>query len=284
METILPSEAWRVAAFAGVFAVMALAEALLPRRDRVDTRTRRWFTNFSIVVIDALAVRVLFPMTAVGVALWADAAGFGLLNLAGLRGLAAGLIAFVLLDLAIYAQHVVSHKVPVLWRVHRMHHADRDLDASSGLRFHPVEIVLSMAFKLVVVALIGAPALAVFLFEVVLNGMAIFNHANFKIPPRVDAVLRLFVVTPDMHRVHHSIIRRETDANYGFNLALWDRLFGTYIAQPEKGHTGMTVGLPDQQTLKPSELGWSLAFPFMRDGKRTNSANEPIGKKAASNS
>ena len=173
-------------------------------------------------------------------------------------------VAAVLLDMAIYWQHVASHKIPVLWRVHRVHHADRDIDATTGIRFHPVEIVLSMLYKFVVIIALGAPALGVFIFEVLLNGSAMFNHANLKLPAWLDRVLRTLIVTPDMHRVHHSVIHHETDSNYGFNLSIWDRLFGSYIDQPEKGHDGMTIGLNDYQTDNPSRLDWSLLLPFRK--------------------
>lgn len=252
----------RLAVFVGVFVIMAIVEALLPRRERREARAGRWLTNFGIAALDSVTVLVLFPVVAVGAALWAEANGYGLFNIVEVHPAVAGILSFVLLDLAIYGQHVASHKFPVLWRLHRVHHADHDLDASSGIRFHPVEIVLSMVWKIIVVVALGAPAVAVFLFEVVLNGAAMFNHANVRIPLGVDGLMRLFIVTPDMHRVHHSIERRETDANYGFNLSLWDRIFGTYIAQPSKGHLGMTIGLPDQQGKGPSNLLWCLAFPF----------------------
>lgn len=270
----MPSEfaeaAWRLTAFFSVFVIMAVVEAMLPRRVRRESRAERWPTNLGLVAIDSVAVMVIFPIAAVGVAIWAQAQGYGLLNIIGIAPWLAGLIAFVVLDLAIYGQHVATHKIPILWRVHRVHHADHDLDATSGLRFHPIEIVLSVGFKMLVVVAVGAPPLAVFLFEVVLNGAAMFNHANFAIPKPIDRVLRLFVVTPDMHRVHHSIERQETDANYGFNLSIWDRIFGTYIAEPSKGQQGMTLGLPNQQGPGPQRLLWCLTFPF-----RGKAADQP---------
>ncbi|MCB1491093.1 MAG: sterol desaturase family protein [Rhodobiaceae bacterium] len=252
----------RLTAFIGVFVLMAVVEALLPKRERREERKVRWFTNLGLVVIDSVTVLVIFPIAAVGVAFWAQQQGYGLFNMTGVPGWLAGLLSFVILDFAIYLQHVATHKIPILWRVHRVHHADHDLDVSSGLRFHPIEITLSVAYKIAWVTLIGAPPLSVFLFEVVLNACAMWNHANFNLPKPIDRILRKVIVTPDMHRVHHSILRNETDANYGFNLSIWDRLFRTYIAQPEKGHHGMTIGLPDRQDDGPQFLLWSLLFPF----------------------
>jgi sterol desaturase/sphingolipid hydroxylase (fatty acid hydroxylase superfamily) len=181
-------------------------------------------------------------------------------------------VALLALDLAIWAQHLVSHKVPLFWRLHQVHHADRDIDVTTAIRFHPIEIGLSMLWKIVVVLVIGASPLAVFLFEVILNGCAMFNHANLALPRSLDGILRLIIVTPDMHRVHHSVLRREHDSNYGFNLSIWDRLFRTYTAQPEGGHQGMTIGLPPYQNLNPSRFDWSLLLPF-RPLKRSSSGS-----------
>jgi sterol desaturase/sphingolipid hydroxylase (fatty acid hydroxylase superfamily) len=250
--------------FAGVLGVMALAEAALPRKDRTQPRTTRWFTNIGLVVIDTLALRLLFPILAVGVAEIATRNGWGLLSLTDWPFWLEVVIAAILLDMAIYWQHVASHKVPMLWRVHRVHHADRDIDATTGTRFHPVEIVLSMLYKFVIIIALGAPALGVFIFEVLLNGSAMFNHANLKLPLWLDRILRTLIVTPDMHRVHHSVIHREIDSNYGFNLSIWDRMFRTYIDQPQEGHDGMTIGLEPYQDDKPSRLDWSLLLPFRK--------------------
>jgi sterol desaturase/sphingolipid hydroxylase (fatty acid hydroxylase superfamily) len=252
----------RLAVFIGVFVVMALWELFAPRRGVVYGRGRRWVTNLGIVVADTVALRVLFPVLAVGMAEIAQARGWGLFSLTELPAWLEIASAAILLDLAIYAQHVAAHKVPILWRLHRVHHADRDFDVTTGLRFHPIEICLSMLWKFVVIIALGADPLAVLIFEVVLNGCAMFNHGNTRLPLAIDRVVRLVVVTPDMHRVHHSVIYRETDSNYGFNLSIWDRLFGTYIAQPRDGHDGMTIGLAAFQTVHPTELGWSLMLPF----------------------
>ena len=252
----------RLAIFAGVFIIMAAAEALWPRKNRTQPRVTRWFTNLGMVVLDSLAVRIIFPIVAVGLAQYATARGWGLLNLIVMPFWLQVLISAVLMDMAIYWQHVISHKVPMFWRVHRVHHADRDIDASTGNRFHPIEIVLSMLYKFVVILLLGPAALGVFLFEVLLNGSAMFNHANVKLPLWLDKVLRLLFVTPDMHRVHHSWHRDETDSNYGFNLAIWDRIFGTYIDQPRDGHDEMVIGVKAFQNDKPSNIIWSLLLPF----------------------
>ncbi len=252
----------RIAVFLAVLAAMALWEASSPRRPLRAGRSRRWVTNLAIVVIDSLAVRLLVPLAAVGTAALAAERGFGLFTWIGAPGWVAVVATLLVLDLAIWFQHWVTHKVPILWRLHRMHHADIDIDVTTALRFHPGEIVLSMLWKMLVVAVFGAPVGAVIAFEVILNAMAMFNHGNVALTGRRDAFLRLLVVTPDMHRVHHSVIRRETDSNYGFNLSIWDRLFRTYRAAPEKGHLGMTIGLPGYQSDDPTRIGWSLALPF----------------------
>ncbi len=263
MPDIASEPAIRLICFFGVLVVMALFEIMAPRRDLVLAKPKRWFTNLGLVAIDTVALRVLFPILAVGMAEIAAAGGWGLFALTDLPVWLEVTAAVVLLDLAIYGQHVASHKVPVLWRVHKVHHADRDIDVTTGLRFHPIEICLSMLYKFVVIIALGAPAFAVFLFEVLLNGTAMFNHSNVKLPGPVDRLVRLAVVTPDMHRVHHSVIHAEHDTNYGFNLSIWDRLFRTYTDQPEKGHEGMTIGLEPYQTEKPARLDWVLALPFM---------------------
>lgn len=233
----------RLAAFLGVLAAMALWEVAAPRRRREIPRLIRWTNNLALVVLDTLILRLAFPVLAVGVALTAGDRNWGLLNAFDVPAWLAIPAAIVVLDLAIYLQHVLFHAVPALWRLHRMHHADLEFDVTTGLRFHPVEIVLSMAIKLAVVAALGAPAVAVLVFEVLLNATAMFNHANIRLPAGVDRVLRLFVVTPDMHRVHHSVVPAETNSNFGFSLPWWDRLLGTYRAQPAAGHDGMTIGL-----------------------------------------
>jgi sterol desaturase/sphingolipid hydroxylase (fatty acid hydroxylase superfamily) len=255
----------RAGATLAVFAAMALWEILAPRRDLLVGRTPRWPSNLGIVVVDALVVRLLMPAAAVGAAVFAAERGLGLFHLLSWPGWAAGLAGFFVLDLVVYAQHWVFHHVPVLWRLHRMHHADLDFDVTTGLRFHPIEIVLSLLIKIAVVLALGIPALAVVVFEIVLNATAMFNHSNARMPSWLDRVMRLVVVTPDMHRVHHSILPRETHANFGFNLPWWDRLFGTYRAQPEAGHTGMTIGLPIFRRRGELRLDRLLTQPFRDD-------------------
>jgi sterol desaturase/sphingolipid hydroxylase (fatty acid hydroxylase superfamily) len=259
---------FRFGIFVLVLLVMAGLEAWLPRRARRHGRAGRWPTNLGLLASDFLAVSlftVLVPVTAVIAAIWTQQAGVGLFNIVPIPGWLAGILAFIVLDFVIWAQHLVFHKVPVLWRVHSVHHTDHDLDATTGIRFHPVEIVLSILVKAGAVVLVGAPPLAVVLFEAGVNAAALFNHANIRLPARLDGLLRLAVVTPDMHRVHHSIAREETDSNYGFALSAWDRLFRTYRAQPAKGHDGMTIGLPEwQQSGAPNRLTWLIMLPFRR--------------------
>jgi sterol desaturase/sphingolipid hydroxylase (fatty acid hydroxylase superfamily) len=261
----------RVSAFVLMFALMAVWEVFAPRRILSVGRARRWPGNLGIVAFNAVCVRVLIPTAAVGAALFAAGRGWGLLHLAPLRLSVAALIGFVVLDLVIYAQHVVFHKVPVLWRLHRMHHADLDVDTTTGVRFHPVEILISMLIKIATVIVFGIPVVAVLLFEVVLNATSMFNHGNVAMPAALDRLLRLVVVTPDMHRVHHSILRHETDSNFGFNLPWWDRLFGTYRAVPQAGHADMTLGLPIFREPGESRLDRLLSQPFRDDPAQGNS-------------
>ncbi len=252
-DTLLPNEPLvRLLAFATIVAAMIGWELLAPRRDQRIGRRRRWPANLGVVALDTLLVRLLFPMSAVGLALLAEVRGWGLLNAFAVAGWIAIPLAVIVLDLAIYLQHVLFHAVPALWRLHRMHHADLEFDVTTGARFHPLEILLSMIIKLGVVAALGAPAIAVLIFEVLLNATSMFNHGNVRIPAQVDRVLRWMVVTPDMHRVHHSIERRETNSNFGFNLPWWDRLFGTYRDQPAAGHAAMVIGI--EQFRDPAEL------------------------------
>jgi len=255
----------RASAFALVFAAMAIWEVAAPRRALTAGRKPRWPSNLGILVVDIVVVRILVPTAAVGAALLAAGRGWGLFHTLGLRLSVAALIGFVALDLVIYGQHVVFHKVPVLWRLHRMHHADLDIDVTTGLRFHPFEILISLGVKIAAVIALGIPVVAVLLFEVVLNATSMFNHANVSMPPALDRVLRLILVTPDMHRVHHSVVRRETDSNFGFNLPWWDRLFGTYRAAPDAGHTGMTIGLPVFRDPHELRLDRLLTQPFRND-------------------
>src|SRR3954467_41744 len=255
----------RIGSAVGIFLALALWEILCPRRALSIGRAGRWPSNLGIVVLDALLVRLLIPIAAVGMAVLAAQRGWGLLNITPWPAWLEIVVGFLALDLAIYAQHVAFHKVPLLWRLHRMHHADLDIDVSTGLRFHPIEIVLSMLIKIAIVVLVGVPAVAVVAFEVVLNATSMFNHSNAAMPGGLDRIVRLLVVTPDMHRVHHSVLRHETDSNFGFNLPWWDRLFGTYRPQPDAGHDRMTIGLPifrDPQELRLDRL---IPQPFRDD-------------------
>ncbi|WP_420861376.1 sterol desaturase family protein [Algirhabdus cladophorae] len=256
----------RLSVFIGLFGLFALMEWALPRRARRTSQTRRWATNWAIVVLDTLTLRVfalVLPLLAVGAAIDAGAKGWGLLNQFDLPFVVNLILTILIFDFVIWLQHVASHKIPLLWRIHRVHHADRDMDVTTAIRFHPVEIVLSMLLKIGLVYAIGPAAWAVVIFEVILNGSAMFNHANIKLPLGLDRALRLFMITPDMHRIHHSVQRAEHDTNYGFALSWWDRLFGTYTVEPAKGHDAMDVGLHWQDE-RPNKLGWSLALPFRK--------------------
>jgi sterol desaturase/sphingolipid hydroxylase (fatty acid hydroxylase superfamily) len=261
--------ALRLAAFVAVLAVMVAWELLAPRRPRRLARRQRWPANLGIVALNTVIVRLLFPTAAVGVAFAAEAHGWGLLQRDAVPQWAALAAGIVLLDLAIYLQHVTFHAVPGLWRLHRMHHADLDIDVTTGARFHPAEIVLSMLIKFAVIAALGVPAVAVVVFEVLLNATSMFNHGNVRVPAALEPVLRLLLVTPDMHRVHHSVERDETNSNFGFNLSLWDRLFGTYRAQPRAGHEAMAIGIPDfRGTAQCAGLPGMLAMPFQSGTQR----------------
>ncbi|QBK29457.1 sterol desaturase family protein [Roseitalea porphyridii] len=262
----------RFGAFVAIFTAMAAFELWAPRLERPEMagalRSRRWLVNVSMVVISSVCLRIIFPAAAVGTAIYAQSQGWGLFPAIGMPVVVAGILAFIVLDFAVWLEHLVSHKWPLLWRIHRMHHSDQGFDLTTALRFHPLEIVLSMIWKAAVIVVLGAPVVAVLVFEIVLNGMAMFNHANARLPLGLDRVLRALVVTPDMHRVHHSVVRRETDSNYGFNLSVWDRLFGTYTDQPEAGHDGMRLGLTDYDGPQTANLGWALVLPFRRAGYR----------------
>jgi sterol desaturase/sphingolipid hydroxylase (fatty acid hydroxylase superfamily) len=252
----------RLASFAGVLALMAGLETFAPRRRLTAPRGWRWANNLALVAVNSLCVRLLFPLAGVGFALLAQERGWGLFNLLAAPGWLAFVVCFILLDLVIWGQHVAFHRVPALWRLHRMHHADTDIDASTGLRFHPLEIVLSMVVKFAAVAALGAPPLAVLAFEVALNATSMFNHANLRLPAGLDAALRQLIVTPDMHRVHHSVDPRETHSNFGFNLSVWDRLFGLYRAQPALGHEAMAIGLPIFRDERELRLDRLITQPF----------------------
>jgi len=252
----------RITVFIAVLAFMLTLEAIFPKRRRVEKRVTRWFTNLGLILIDSIVLKIVLPVLAASIALKVGEQGWGILNLVELPLWFEFILAIVLLDMAVYWQHVASHRLPILWRLHKVHHSDRDMDVTTGIRFHPVEILLSMLYKWLCVFLIGPSAIAVMVFEILLNACAMFNHANFKLLGTIDKRLRLLIVTPDMHRVHHSVIERETNSNYGFSLSIWDRLFGSYIAQPSLGHNDMTIGLSEHQTHESSNLLWVLCIPF----------------------
>jgi sterol desaturase/sphingolipid hydroxylase (fatty acid hydroxylase superfamily) len=255
----------RLGFFFGIFVLVAVLEILRPRRALTTSKASRWFANLAMVALNPLSVRLVFPILPLGMAFLAEGQHWGLLNSIGLPYWLNVAVGVILLDLSIYLQHVLHHAIPILWRLHMVHHADLDFDLTTGIRFHPIEIVLSMAIKIMIVAAVGPPALAVLIFEVALNGTSMFNHSNIYIPEKMDRILRLLVVTPDMHRVHHSVIIRETNSNYGFNLPWWDRLFGTYKDQPERGHDGITIGVSQFRDPKGLTLLRLLILPFVGD-------------------
>jgi sterol desaturase/sphingolipid hydroxylase (fatty acid hydroxylase superfamily) len=263
-EYILGNEAViRAVFFFGIFIIIALWELMSPRRILSLSKGLRWTNNLGIVFFNTFLLRYLFPMMAVGIAIIAERENWGLLNNVSISSYVKLFLAFLLLDFAIYLQHVMFHTVPLLWRFHRMHHTDLDFDVTTGSRFHPIEIILSMIIKMLIVAALGAPPVAVVIFEVLLNATAMFNHGNIYIPASSDRILRLLIVTPDMHRVHHSVKLKETNSNYGFNFPWWDRLLGTYIAQPEDNHLKMTIGLNQFRESKYLKFHWLLIQPFV---------------------
>jgi len=257
----------RTYAFLSIISIVILWEFVASKRPLQQSKFKRWLTNFGLIAVDTVVVKLLLPAGAFGVALWAESKGYGLLNNLEVSPFVATVITVIILDMIIYWQHRLFHVVPILWRLHQVHHADRDIDVSTGLRFHPIEILLSMLIKFAAVITLGAPAAAVVLFEVILNGMAMFNHGNIRLPKALDSMIRLLFVTPDMHRVHHSIFKHETNSNYGFNLSIWDKIFGSYHAQPDLGHDKMTIGLEQYQGDTPtSSLLWMLKLPFTQSG------------------
>jgi sterol desaturase/sphingolipid hydroxylase (fatty acid hydroxylase superfamily) len=263
----------RLGAFLGIFVAMAVWEVLAPRRTLHEPKSLRWTNNLALTVLNSVLVRVILPVVAIGVAGFAAERGMGVLNIVTLPHAWAIVVSVLALDLAIYLQHLMFHAVPLFWRLHRVHHADLDFDVTTGARFHPIEIALSMLIKFAVILVLGPPAVAVLIFEVLLNATSMFNHGNVRLPARVDRVLRWLVVTPDMHRVHHSIDPRETNSNFGFNVPWWDRLFGTYRAQPRAGHDAMTIGIEQFRERRELWLDRMLLQPF-----RPDSGGYPIGR------
>lgn len=258
----------RLSIFFGVLVLIAAWEIFKPRRQLTQNKLTRWYSNLGIVALNTILLRVIFPAAAAGFALVATEKSWGLFNNYSLPFWWSVLLSVILLDLAIYLQHVMFHAVPALWRLHRMHHADLDFDVTTGARFHPIEILLSMAIKFSVIAVIGAPIVSVVIFEVLLNATSMFNHGNIFLSPKVDRYLRWFVVTPDMHRVHHSIYVKETNSNFGFNLPWWDRLLGTYRQAPKDGHEKMTIGIDLFRESKYLKLHWLLIQPFLRKNNK----------------
>ena len=253
----------RLSFFFGTFLIMAFLELLMPRRQLIISKILRWVNNISLTVLNTFILRVLFPTAAVGMAIFTSENGWGMFNYYHVELPVAVVASVILMDMIIYLQHVMVHAVPVLWRLHRVHHADPDFDVTTGARFHPLEIILSMLIKFSVIIVLGAPVLAVIIFEILLSSMAMFNHSNVRINTTFDKFLRLLIVTPDMHRVHHSVEADETNSNFGFNLPWWDRLFGTYRKQPRAGHKDMVIGIhnftkPKQVTI----LSSMLTLPF----------------------
>jgi sterol desaturase/sphingolipid hydroxylase (fatty acid hydroxylase superfamily) len=255
----------RLGVFLAMFGVMAVWELTAPRRVLRESKALRWTHNLALTILNNALVRMVLPVAAVGVAAFAADRGMGLLNVFHVAYLLAMLLSMLALDLAIYLQHLMLHAVPLFWRAHRVHHADLDFDVTTGARFHPLEIGLSLLIKFAVILALGPPAVAVLVFEVLLNASSMFNHGNVRVPEAIDRRLRWFVVTPDMHRVHHSIDPRETNSNFGFNLAWWDRLFGTYRAEPQAGHEAMTIGIAKFRSPRELKLDRMLLQPFRTD-------------------
>jgi sterol desaturase/sphingolipid hydroxylase (fatty acid hydroxylase superfamily) len=257
----------RLSIFVGGFAVLAALEAAWPRRVPLAGRWWRWGTNVGLSALNTMLLRLSFfivPALTVLAAAYGEARGWGVLPAFGASGVVAAVAGFLALDLAVYAQHTAFHFVPFLWRIHRVHHADTEVDVSTGIRFHPVEMLVSQAWKIAVVLALGAPAIAVLVFEIALNATSMFSHSNLRLPGHVDSIMRGVVVTPDMHRVHHSTAREEANSNFGFNLSVWDRLFGTYRAAPALDHVTMPLGLASYRGDEPRRFLWLLQFPFVR--------------------
>lgn len=255
----------RLIFFAGTFLLVAVLESLAPRRTRTHARSKRWFVNLGLVALNPISVRLLFPVLPLGLTLMASERQWGVLNNVNLPYWLEAVIGVLALDFTIYLQHVLHHAIPLLWRFHMVHHSDLDFDLTTGVRFHPIEIVVSMAIKLVTIIVVGPPVVSVLVFEVALNGLSMFNHSNIHVPKHLDRLIRSSLVTPDMHRVHHSVTIQETNSNYGFCFSWWDRLLGTYKDQPEHGHLEMTIGLSQFRDETKLNLAGLLALPFKGD-------------------
>lgn len=272
MQDLLDQEAFiKFISFVMMFLLMATLEIKSPKRASQLDKSYRWANNMSISLLNSVILRMIFPSAAAGVAIWVDIEHFGLFNSSFMLAWAPWLKAIaglILLDFAIWLQHLLFHFVPALWRLHRVHHSDLDIDFTSGLRFHPLEIVLSMAFKSCIILMFGVPVAAVLIFEICLSSASMFNHGNIHIPARVDKLLRWFIVTPDMHIIHHSWSLHETNSNFGFNFPWWDRLLGTYKSAPDYGYSGMTIGLHEFRTKKDARVDKLLLQPFARASRR----------------
>ncbi len=256
------ADLWRLSFFIGILACMAVLEFTLPRRNVDARRKLRWTNNIGIVILDSAIVRILLPTTTIAVAIYAENSGYGLFNLITIPYFVALVLSVLLLDVLIYGQHVVFHKIHWLWRFHRMHHSDTHIDVTTGIRFHPVEIILSLLIKFAAIIILGIPAVAILLFEIILNATSMITHSNLRLPLWLDKALRWLFVTPDMHRIHHSVYRQETDSNYGFNLSVWDRLFGTYIEQPRDTHEKMLIGINQFRDHREQIVDKLLSQPF----------------------
>ena len=259
------SDQTRLISFFSILVLMAVLEFFLPKRDVPADRKVRWSSNIGIVILDALIARIVLPTTTIAVALYAEKVNFGLFNLTNTSQYFSVIFSLLTLDALIYFQHVIFHKVPLLWRFHRMHHSDTHIDVTTGIRFHPVEIILSLLIKFAAVIILGIPAFAIILFEIILNVTAMITHSNLKIPVNIDKYIRKVFVTPDMHRIHHSVHRFETDSNYGFNLSVWDRLFNTYNDQPVDSHEKMLIGIHEFRDKRNQFIDKLLTQPFRTD-------------------
>lgn len=253
----------RLGTFLGLFSLLMVWEVASPKRKLLELRRFRWFSNIGLIVTSSILIRFIIPTAAVGVALHTETNDLGFLNYFDLSTTAQFIIAFILMDLSIYFQHVMFHALPVFWRFHRVHHSDLDCDITTGLRFHPFEMVISILFKFVIIISIGAPVIAVVCFEIILNAASMFTHSNIKIPLNLEKLVRWIIVTPDMHRIHHSINENETNSNFSFFISIWDRLLGTYIHAPRKGQENMEIGLQNFRQPKWQNLRWLIYLPFV---------------------
>jgi len=253
----------RLSSFIGLYALLTIWEISSPKRKLEHARRLRWVSNFGLIIISSILVRFIFPTAAVGIALLVEKNQWGLLYYFDLSVAMHFMIAFVLMDLSLYFQHVMFHALPLFWRFHRVHHTDLDFDITTGLRFHPFEMVISILIKFMTITALGVPVLAVVIFEIILNAASMFSHSNIKIARSIERVTRWFIVTPDMHRIHHSVSENETNSNFGFFISVWDRLFGTYTKEPKKGHTGMQIGLHNFREPKWQDLRWLIYLPFV---------------------